>query len=271
MVSKAYAQPSLVDSLKVQYQVIRALVLRQILLRWGRNNLGYLWLILEPLIIISVIAGFVALFRKSGFEKAYTGIDVLPFMFLGLSSAWTWRFTSQKCGGAFSGNIPLLEHRFIRPIDLFLSAAIVEIIGVSAAFVVIYALLMFIGLADLPRNIPLLIIGWSLMCWFALAYGVFFGALTGAFNFFEFAMRGLSVIFYITSGVFFAVVWLPPEYRDYALMNPMIHGTEMLRHAYFGDKLETFESPPYLIAWNVVLTFLGLLIARAPWLEDIRE
>lgn len=271
MVSKAHELPSLLDSLKVQYQVIRALVLRQILLRWGRNNLGYLWLFLEPLIIISVIAGFVALFQKSGFEKTHIGIDVLPFMFLGLSAAWTWRFTSQKCGGAFSGNIPLLEHRFIRPLDLFLSAAIVEILGVSAAFVMIYGFLIFIGLADLPRNLPLLIVAWSLMCWFALAYGVFFGALSGAFDFVEFAMRGVSVIFYITSGVFFAVVWLPPEYREFALINPMIHGTEMLRHAYFGDKLETFESPAYLIAWNVGLTFLALLIARAPWLEDIRE
>jgi capsular polysaccharide transport system permease protein len=270
-VTKAYVQPTLLDNLKVQYQVIRALMLRQILLRWGRNNLGYLWLFLEPLIIIAVIAGFVSLFQKSGFEKAHIGIDALSFMFLGLSSAWTWRFTSQKCGGAFSGNIPLLEHRFIRPLDLFLSAAVIEILGVSAAFVVIYVFLMFIGLMALPQNLPLLIMAWVLMCWFALAYGIFFGALSGAFDFFEFAMRGVSVIFYITSGVFFAVVWLPPEYRDVALINPMIHGTEMLRHAYFGDKLETFEDPAYLIAWNVGLTFLALLIARASWLEDIRE
>lgn len=269
--TKAYVQPTLLDNLKVQYQVVRALMLRQILLRWGRNNLGYLWLFLEPLIIIAVIAGFVSLFQKNGFEKAHLGIDVLPFMFLGLSSAWTWRFTAQKCGGAFSGNIPLLEHRYIRPLDLFLSAALIEILGVSAAFVVIYIFLVFVGLLTLPQNLPLLITAWALMCWFALAFGVFFGALSGAFDFFEFAMRGVSVIFYITSGVFFAVVWLPPEYRDIALINPMIHGTEMLRHAYFGDKLETFENPAYLIAWNIGLTFLALLIARASWLEDIRE
>lgn len=269
--TKAYVQPTLLDNLKVQYQVVRALMLRQILLRWGRNNLGYLWLFLEPLIIIAVIAGFVALFQKSGFEKAHIGIDVLPFMFLGLSSAWTWRFTAQRCGGAFSGNIPLLEHRYIRPLDLFLSAALIEILGVSAAFVVIYVFLMFVGLMSLPQNLPLLITAWVLMCWFALAFGVFFGALSGAFDFVEFVMRGVTVIFYITSGVFFAVVWLPPEYRDIALINPMIHGTEMLRHAYFGDKLETFEDPAYLIAWNIGLTFLALLIARASWLEDIRE
>lgn len=269
--TKAYVQPTLLDNLKVQYQVVRALMLRQILLRWGRNNLGYLWLFLEPLIMIAVIAGFVALVNQHGFEKAHNGIEVLAFLFLGVSSAWTWRMISHKCGGAFSGNIPLLEHRYIRPLDLFLAAAVIEILGVSTAFLVIYIFLMFIGLLTLPQNLPLLIMAWVLMCWFGLAFGVFFGALSGAFDFVDFAMRGVNVLFYITSGVFFAVVWLPPEYRDIALINPMIHGTEMLRHAYYGDKLETFESPAYLIAWNIGLTFLALLIARASWLEDIRE
>lgn len=269
--TKACVQPSLLDNLKVQYQVVRALMLRQILLRWGRNNLGYLWLFLEPLLIIGIIAIFFSMIQKGGFEKAHDGIDILPFMFLGLSSAWTWRYTSQKCGGVFSGNIPLLEHRFIRPLDLFLAAAVIEILGVSAAFIFIYLLLMFLGIITPPQNLPIMIMGWILMCWFALAYSIFFGVFSGAFAFFEFVMRGVSVIFYITSGVFFAVVWLPPEYRDIALINPMIHGTEMLRHAYFGDKLETFEDPLYLIAWNIGLTFLALLSARASWLEDIRE
>lgn len=269
--TKAYVQPTLLDNLKVQYQVVRALMLRQILLRWGRNNLGYLWLFLEPLIMIGVIAGFVALVNKRGFEKAHFGIEALPFLFLGVSSAWTWRMISHKCGGAFSGNIPLLEHRFIRPLDLFLSAAIIEILGVSVAFLVIYVFLWFLGLIALPYNVPLMIMAWVLMCWFGLAFGLFFGALSGAFDFVDFVMRGVNVLFYIISGVFFAVVWLPPDLREIALINPMVHGTEMLRHAYFGDKLETFEDPAYLIVWNVGLTFLALLIARASWLEDIRE
>lgn len=226
---------------------------------------------LEPLIMISVIAGFASLVNHSAFEKIHLGIEPIPFIFLGVSSAWTWRFVSHKCSDVFSGNIPLLEHRYIRPLDLFTSAAVVEILGISCAFVVIYILLLLLGLLQLPQNISLLIVAWSLMCWFTLAYGIFFGAISGAFDFVDFAMRGVNVLFYIISGTFFAVAWIPPEYRDYALITPMIHGTEMLRHAYFGDKLETFESPAYLIVWNIGLTFLALLLARVSWLEDIRE
>lgn len=271
LVARAYIQPRLIDNLKVQYRVIRALMLRQILLRWGRNNLGYLWLFIEPLIFIAVIVAFVSITNGNGFEKVHVQFSIVPFLFLGVSQAMIWRFVSHKCGNAFSGNIPLLEHRNIRPIDLFLSTALVEILGVTAAFVGIYGFLLILGLLELPENIPLMIFGWVLLVWFGLAYGVFFGALSGAFDFIDFAMRGINFGLYISSGVFFAVVWLPIEYRSTVLWLPMIHGTEMMRHAYYGQKLITFEDPFYFICFNILFSFMALLIARASWLEDIRE
>lgn len=266
-----YFQPTLLDNLKVQYRVIRALMLRQILLRWGRSNLGYLWLIIEPMVLILVIVGFISIFSGKGFEKSHMGIGVVPFLLIGFSQSMTWRFVSHKCGGAFSGSIPLLEHKFIRPLDIFVSTAIIELLGVSIAFLVIWILSMFVGFVDLPENLPLMIFGWFLTLWLAFSYGIFFGALSGAFVFVDFAMRGINAFFYFSSGVLFAVVWIPPEYRDLVLWVPMLHCTEMLRHAYFGEKLVTFENPLYLVSFNFLLTFLALLIARASWLEDIRE
>lgn len=269
--SKTYVQPSLLDDLKVQYRVIRALILREILLRWGRNNLGYLWLFLEPLILITVVVGFISIFRGQTLEKSHFGIAVVPFVFLGYSQTMTWRFVAQKCGGAFSGNISLFEHRFIRPLDIFISTAIVESLGVTTAFIGVYAVFFMFNLVDAPDSWSLMALSWVLMIWFGLGYGILFGALSGAFDFFNFIMRGLTVLFYIISGAFVAVAWLPHEYRELILWVPMVHGTEMLRHAYFGHALETFESPAYLIVCNLVLTFLALMIARAKWLEDIRE
>lgn len=268
---RSFAHHDIFEGLKTQYQVIRALMLRQILLRWGRNNLGYLWLFLEPLILIVAVVGFISIFRGQALEKAHFGIAIIPFLFLGYSQSMTWRFVSQKCAGAFAGNIPLFEHRFIRPFDVLLSTALVEILGVSAAFLSIYAVLYWLDLMTLPQNIPLLIYGWVLLLWFAVAFGIFFGALAGAFDFIQFVMRGVVVLFYLISGVFFAVAWLPLEYRDLVLWVPMVHGTEMLRHAYYGDRLITFENPAYLIACNCVLSVLALWISRAAWLEDVRE
>lgn len=269
--SKDFPLPSLLDNLKVQYRVIRALMLRQILLRWGRDNLGYLWLFVEPLILIVVVVGFISIFRGQTLEKAHFGLAAIPFFFLGYSQAMLWRSVSGKCGGAFAGNLPLFEHRFIRPLDVFLSTAFVEILGVTIAVLGIYVVFMMLGLISLPNSVPLMVLGWGLLIWFSLAYGILLGALSGAFEKLTLLVRGLNILFYMTSGVFFAVVWLPPKYRDMVLWVPMVHSTEMLRHAYFGDQLQTFENPSYLILCNTVLTFFALMIARAKWLEDIRE
>lgn len=269
--TKPYQSAALVDGFKMQYQVVRALFLRQILLNWGRNNLGFLWMFAEPLVLISVVVSFFSLYVGAGIEKAHFGISIVPFLLIGFSSAILWRHMSFRCAGAFSGNIPLLEHRFIRPLDLILAAALVEVLSVSVSFVSIYIVLWFFGLVSEPERVSLMILGWFLMMWFAISFGVFFGSLSGAFEPVNFVMRGVNILLYLVSGVIFCAAWLPPNYRELALYIPMLHGNEMIRHGYFGDRLLTFENPLYLITWNVVLTFMGLAISRASWLEDIRE
>ena len=42
--------------LSVQLNVIGALLMRELHTRYGRENIGYIWLILEPLTLASVIA-----------------------------------------------------------------------------------------------------------------------------------------------------------------------------------------------------------------------
>lgn len=41
-------QPAFVDAFAVQARVIRALVARELLTRYGRNNIGFLWVFVEP-------------------------------------------------------------------------------------------------------------------------------------------------------------------------------------------------------------------------------
>ena len=48
-VSRASA-PSLRDSLRVQGRVLVALLLREMLTRYGRHNIGFLWVFVEPMI-----------------------------------------------------------------------------------------------------------------------------------------------------------------------------------------------------------------------------
>ena len=48
--------------------------------------------------------------------------------------------------------------------------------------------------------------------------------------------------------------------QEYLLWVPMIHGTEMFRHGYFGSSVITMENPWFLILTNMILTLLGLVM-----------
>lgn len=73
------ASPSLWNDFENQRHVIGALMLRELHTRYGRENIGYLWMIAEPLLLAGTIAAI-----HAG-EKTHYSSDILsvPFAVLG--------------------------------------------------------------------------------------------------------------------------------------------------------------------------------------------
>lgn len=262
---------SFTSGLRIQYNVIRALILRETITRWGRKNIGFLWLFAEPLVFVLVIVAVFTSIRGAGFGIAHNGISLIAFILTGYCLMMTWRNAVSKGSDAVSASAALLHHRNVKPIDLYLSRLILEFVGVSAAFFGLLILFSVLGLIPWPKDVLRMMLAWLLMLWFALGFGLFFGTLMALSDIFAFIWRGINVALFFLSGVFFFVAWLPPYAQEIILWVPMVHGTEMLRHGYFGDAVPTFENPWYLIGWNLALTFLGLLVIRSPKLVDLME
>lgn len=267
----ALEQSSFMDSLRVQYNVIRALILREVIFRWGRRNIGFLWLFAEPLIFVLVILIFRRLSAGSGFETAHYGINSIAFILTGYCLMMVWRNAANKGSDAVSASAPLLHHRNIKITDLYFSRLILEFLGITTGFVGLMLLGCLIGLMPWPKDPLLMIIAWMLMQWFALGYGLLLGSIMALSETFSFLWRGVSLGLIFISGTFFMVAWLPEAARELILWVPMIHGTEMLRHGYYGNLVQTFENPWYLIGWNLVLSLFGLIAIRNPRLIDIME
>jgi capsular polysaccharide transport system permease protein len=263
--------PSFLQSMQIQYRVIRALMLREIIFRFGRRNIGFLWLFAEPLFFVVAIVFFRSYIRQSGFETAHYGINLIAFVLTGYCLAMVWRNACNKGSDAVSASAPLLHHRNIKTVDLYLSRLFLEFFGLTLVFFGLLFLLCMIGLMPWPEDLLLMITAWLLMLWFALGYGLLFGSIMALFETFAILWRVVNFGLFFISGVFFFVVWLPVDLRELVLWVPMIHGTEMLRHGYYGNLVQTFESPMYLITWNLVLSFLGFIAIRSPRLIDSME
>ena len=254
----AVQSASLSRSLLIQGRVVRALLLRELITRFGRYNLGVLWLLVEPMIFTLVVAAY---WSASG-SRHGSNLPIIAFAITGYSSVLLWRNTVGHCVNAVHQNINLLYHRNVRVQDVFAARILLEIGGATASFVVLALVFTYFGAMRVPESPLSVVAGWALLCWFGAALGMTVGAAT-AFSELVFRLWvPLSYILFPLSGAAFMVTSLPPAAQDFVLLLPMVHGVEFMREGYFGRLVHTSYDLAYMALINLGLTFFGLLLLR---------
>src|ERR1700719_4394881 len=154
---------SFFQSLAVQFRVLHALMMRELITRYGRDNLGVLWLVGEPMIFT---LGVATLWSAAGLAHGGTGIPIVAFAVSGYSSVLMWRNAASQCSAGIVQNKPLLFHRSVLIVDVFLTRIALEIIGATSSFIVLSIFFTFIGWMPVPDDLLLVIEGWLMLAWF---------------------------------------------------------------------------------------------------------
>jgi len=246
------------EGIRTECRVISALMLRETITRYGRHDVGVLWLLFEPMLFTT---GVIALWDLV-FPHAPTSIPMVGIAITGYSCILLWRNTVGHSTHSIRPNTALLYHRPVRPIDCLLARVGLEVIGATASFAILTFFFAFIEVIPWPEDLMPVIVGWLLMCWWAMAMAMI---LCSAAERSEFAGRIWNIVSYLlmpVSGAAYMVYWLPPSYREWALLIPMVHGTELIRLGFFGNTVPTFGNPYYFACSNLVATLLGLAMMR---------
>lgn len=239
-------------------RIIWALLLRELSTRYGRDNIGFLWVIGEPLLF----AGGVVLLwvnLKAPYEH---GIRIVPFVITGYMPIILVRHMISHGMNCVRANAGLLYHQKITILHLFTARLSLEFVGVTLAFFVVYSILWFFGQMPPPPRLELVYAGWFILAWTSAGLALIFGALGEMFDFME---RFVSVITYVLvplSGTFYMAAWLPPHFRQAALYLPFLHSVEMVRGGFFGEFVPTYFNAPYAMAWAASFTLVGLLLVQ---------
>ena len=250
--------PSLRHSIEIQLRVIGALLMREVLTRYGRHNIGFLWLFVEPMLFtLGVTALWTAMKTLKGVQ-GFHDLPIIPFAITGYSSVLMWRNASTRCAKAIQPNVQLLYHLPVKILDLFAARLLLEIAGGTVSLFVLLSLAIFLGLGGWPYDPLLMIAGWLLLAWFAISLGLIVGALTERSEAFERSWHILTYLMFPLSGAVFMVDWLPAGVQEAALWIPMVNGTEMLRDGYFGNVVRTHYDATYLVLVNLVMLLIGL-------------
>lgn len=247
---------SFLHSLSIQLRVIHALIMREIITRYGRHNIGFFWLFLEPMLFTLGVTTLWTLLKATHGSN----IPITAFAITGYSSLIIWRNCSNRVVKAIEANHSLMYHRNVRVFDIFTARLVLEIAGVSASVVFLTLIFSAIGWMQLPVDIITVILAWLLLAWFAFALSLVVGAASEFSEVIERVWHIFTYLMFPLSGAAFMVDWLPKSFQNVVLWVPMLHGTEMMRHGYFGTAVRTYEDPMYLILFNSVLTLIGLAL-----------
>lgn len=246
------------DALAIQRRVIWALLMREVITRFGRENLGVLWLVAEPMLFTMGVA---ALWYSAGLHHG-TNIPIVAFATTGYSSVLLWRNLVGRCNNGIAQNTNLLYHRNVKVMDVFITRILLEACGATASFTLLTVFFFAIGWIKAPADLLTVAGGWLMLAWFGAALATLIGAAASYSEVVDRLWHPAAYLLFPLSGAAFMVEWLPPAAQKTVLLLPMVHGVEIIREGYFGGIVKAHYDIGYFFSVNLVLSLIGLFLLR---------
>lgn len=242
----------------IQTRVIGALMLRELTTRFGRENIGFLWIMAEPL-LFAVLVGLLWRVMKGPLEY---GVDIVAFVVTGYIPLVLFRSTVSRAVSSFTANSSLMYHRQIKVLDLILVRFLIELIGHMMAYVFIAITLGVVGWFPWPHDIGFVILGWLYYSLFTFSVALVIAPLSEMSEVLEKIVGVTTYLMIPFSGAFYLVGSLYPDAAEVVLYSPPVHGMEMMRYGVFGPKIDPQFDYLYPFMFCLPCMALGLLLCR---------
>lgn len=234
-------------------RVISALMVREMITRYGRSWGGYFWAIAEPVGMIALLSLAFSQFLKTpplgtSFVLFYAS-GYLPFAF--------FMTISQIASTSISANRPLMMFPMVTPLDAVIARVTLQFLTTIIVTVVI---LTGIG-SIIEERISLELSEFMLACIAGSVLGLGIGTLNVVlFSFFPFYKNVWGIVtrpLFIVSGIFYTVESLPNSVQSLLLLNPLVHLTGESHKAFFPMYDGDFAILWYPIGLGVFTFLLG--------------
>jgi ABC-2 type transport system permease protein/capsular polysaccharide transport system permease protein len=251
----------------IQRRVIGALLIREMLTRYGRNNIGFLWLFVEPFLFTLIVVMI-----RAGTRSVYEGnIPMIAFAVTGWPSLMLWRNMPNRLLGALKSNRSLLHHRQVTVLDIYFSRILLEQMATSVSLAMVAIILFAIGWLTPPEDVLQVIAGWLLLGWFGAGLALTIGSLSERWEVIGHFWRPTMYLLMPISGIAFVIDALPPSWQSIAIWVPMLNALEFMRDGWFGSTFHAHYDVGYVAAFNLCLLLVGLSLARQVNLDELSE
>lgn len=236
------------------------LVRRDILLRFQQTVIGFMWIILQPLIqmlIFYIILGVLV--------RVPTG-DI-PYHLFFLSGFVVWQFFSQVVTystNSLVGNIGIIIKSYFPRLALPLASVASLLVDFGISILVLLVFLLIDGNYPITLRyllLPALLVVTTI---FSSGVGLLFGALTVVFRDMRHLTNFILMIWMYVTPVFFPLSLVPEKYQVLLYLNPLTSLVEAFRWVFLNQP----ELPKFgylLVSFIVALLiwFSGAIAFRA--------
>lgn len=244
---------------EIQRSVLFALILRELRTRAGKNWVGVLWTLAEPLAQTLLLISVFGILR----HVASANMEFPVFLISGMMPFFLFRTLAQRLTEAIDTNRGLFSYRQVKPIDTVVARGLFESMLWLAVFILTVGIMAWYGLDAIPKQ-PLELMGAvSLAAALGFGLGLMMAVLTHDRPRLRTLVRMAYFPLYFVSGVIFSVASLPAVYQRWLLWNPLLHVVELSRNAFEpAHALMEGITPAYPGAVALVLLAAGLALYR---------
>ena len=203
-------------------ELLHNLTVREIKIRYKRSALGFMWSLLNPLLMMAVFSVVFTVAFKAPihdfplfFLSAY-----LPFAF--------FQASAQISTGVIIANAALIKKVWFPRVVLPLSIVLSQLVHFLLALVVLGVALAADGYNFLPY-LPVLLLGIVLLTIFTAGVSMLFAAANVIFRDIQEFSGVLFLLWFYLTPVVYSPAFLPPRYRLVLHMNPMYYFITLIR------------------------------------------
>ena len=243
--------------LSITFSVWKALFLREAVFRLSTGRAAWMWLLLEPVIVII----FHLFWYSTVHIGTIGGMNIAVWFMLGMSGFFMFRRTGLQSINAIDANKTLFSYRQVKPVDTVLVRACLEGFLMTVTLIILCIAVGLYGLDIIPTD-PLMAFAalcgmWLVGLGFGLIFSVARELVPEVGKFIDLSMLPL----YFMSGILFPINIVPEPYYDWLLFNPLIHGAEIMRLSF----APVYQAAPglsisYLYGFALTTIFFGLAL-----------
>lgn len=240
--------------LRLHLRVLHALMLREMITRYGASRLGYLWAVLEPV-------GFIALLAVIFSEIAHAppmGKSFALFYATGYVAFHWFHDISTVTARSVHVNRPLLAFPAVTPLDTILARFLLQTLTALAVAVVIFAAILAASADQVTLALAPLAAAFGLAALLGLGLGAFNAVAFALSKTWELAWGLFARPLFLVSCVFFSFRSLPGIAQDILWFNPIIHLVGLMRAGFYPVYDAAHVAPEYVAAFALAFLFAGL-------------